>query len=217
MCTTTTGSTTYVAAETGPDTGVFTAEVALEGYALTQAHNTPTQGDACSATDDTAGEIQTAGQTDGVSVSYEYNDGAVVVASASIVFNIAEASFDTSAASAGGSAVFTVVDADENTDSDVIDTFLVNVFSDSDNGGFKLTMNETNEDTGVFEGTVFFTTDTATSGVNLRVSEGDTVTAEYDDMTLPEPYTDSDDLTIAGTLTIGTCLLYTSPSPRDQA
>jgi hypothetical protein len=217
MCTTSTGSTTYVAAESGPDTGVFEAEIALEGYALAQAHNTPSQGDACSATDDTAGEIQTAGQTDGISVSYEYNDGSVVVASASVVFNIAEASFDTSAASAGGSAVFTVVDPDENTDSDVIDTFLVSIFSDSDNGGFKLTMNETNEDTGVFEGTVFFTTDAATSGTNLRVSEGDTVTAEYDDMTLPEPYTDSDDLTIAGTLTIGTAFPPLERAPAANA
>jgi hypothetical protein len=217
MCTTSTGSTTYVAAETGPDTGVFTAEVALEGYALSQAHNTPSQGDACSNSDDTAGEIQTAGQTDGISVSYEYNDGSVVVASASIVFNIAEASFDTSAASAGGSATFTVVDPDENTDSDVIDTFTVAVFSDSDNGGFKMTMNETNEDTGVFEGTVVFTSDTATSGNSLRVSEGDTVTAEYDDYTLPEPYTDSDDLTIAGTLTIGTAFPPLERAPAANA
>ncbi len=217
MCTTDTGTKTYVAAETGPDTGVFTAEVALEGYNLAQAHNTPTQGDACSLTDDTAGEKQTAGQTDGISVSYEYNDGSVVVASSSIVFNIAEAGFDTSAASAGGSAVFTVVDVDENTNDSVIDSFQVSVFSDSDNGGFKLNMYETNEDTGVFEGTVFFTSDTATSGNSLRVSEGDTVTAEYDDMTLPEPYTDSDDLTIAGTLTIGTAFPPLERAPAANA
>ena len=56
-----------------------------------------------------------------------------------------------------------------------------------------MTLTETDEDTGVFEGTVFFTTDAATSGSNLRVSEGDTVTAEFTDPTLPEPYTDSDD------------------------
>ena len=218
MCTTaTTGSATYVAAETGPDTGVFTAEVALEGYELAQAHNTPTVGDVCSATDDTAGEKQTAGQTDGVSVSFEYNDGSVVVASASIVFNIAEASFDTSTASSGGSAVFTVVDADENTNDSVIDTFEVAVFSDSDSGGFNMSMYETDEDTGVFEGTVFFTSDDATSGNNLRVSEGDTVTAEYDDYTLPEPYTDSDDLTIAGTLTIGTAFPPLERAPAANA
>jgi hypothetical protein len=218
MCTSSTGSTTYVASETGPDTGVFTNEIALQGYNLTQAHNNPgSVTNVCSATDDEAGKLNMAGQTDGVSVSYEYNDGSVVVASASVVFNIAEASFDTSAASSGGSAVFTVVDPDENTDSDVVDSFEVSIFSDSDNGGFKLSMYETNEDTGVFEGTVFFVSDTATSGSNLRVSEGDTVTAEYDDMTLPEPYTDSDDLTIAGTLTIGTAFPPLERAPADHA
>ena len=217
MCTTTTGTTTYVALETGPDTGVFTNEVALTGYALTTAHNAPTPADACSLTDDTAGEKQTAGQTDGVSVSYEYNDGSVIVASASIVFNIAEANFDTSSASAGGSAVFTVVDPDENTNDSVVDTFTAAVFSDSDSGGFNMSMYETDEDTGVFEGTVFFTSDLATSGNNLRVSEGDTVTAEYDDKTLPEPYADDDDLTIAGTLTIGTAFPPLERAPAANA
>jgi hypothetical protein len=38
----------------------------------------------------TGGTLKTASQTDGVSVSYEYNDGSVVVASASI-WNIGEA------------------------------------------------------------------------------------------------------------------------------
>jgi len=87
MCTTAKGSAYYIAAESGPDTGVFTAEVALEGFAHTQ-HNTPSQGDVCSGSDSTAGELQTAGQTDGVSVSYEYTDSVVVVASASIMWNI---------------------------------------------------------------------------------------------------------------------------------
>ena len=63
-----------------------------------------------------------AGQTDGVSVSYEYTDSVVVVASASIAFNISEAGFDTSSASAGGSAVLSVTDADQNTNSAIIDT-----------------------------------------------------------------------------------------------
>jgi len=217
MCTTANGSAFYIAAETGPDTGVFEAEVALEGYALTQAHNTPSQGDVCSATSSTAGELQTAGQTDGVSVSFEYTDGVVVVASASIAFNISEASFDTSSASAGGSAVLTVVDADENTNSAIIDNFNVDIYSDSDNGGFALSMNETDEDTGVFEGSVFFTSTDATSGSNLRVSEGDTVTAEYSDTTLPEPYTDSDSLTVASTLTIGTAFPPLERAPAANA
>ena len=41
MCTSAQGSTYAVAAETGPDTGVFTMEVALTGYSLGTAHNNP--------------------------------------------------------------------------------------------------------------------------------------------------------------------------------
>ena len=81
-------------------------------------------------------QYKTSAQTDGVSVSYEYNDGSVIVASASIAWNIGEASFDSSVASAGGSAVFTVVDADENLDNSITDAFTIAVYSDSDSGGF---------------------------------------------------------------------------------
>jgi len=220
MCTSTNGSTYAVAAETGPDTGVFTMEVALTGYNLTTANNNPqatADTSTCSASSSTGHDLIMAGQTDGVSVSYEYTDSVVVVASASVAFNIAEAGFDTSSASAGGSAVFTVTDADENTNSAIIDTFTAAVFSDSDNGGFTMTLNETDEDTGVFEGTVFFTSTDATSGSNLRVSEGDTVTVEYSDVTLPEPYTDSDSLTVASTLTIGTAFPPLERAPAANA
>ena len=220
MCTTAQGSAYAVAAETGPDTGVFEMEVALTGYSLGTANNNPqatADTSTCSSTSSTGHDLIMAGQTDGVSVSYEYTNNVVVVASASVAFNIAEAGFDTSSASAGGSALLTVTDADENTNSAIIDTFTAAVFSDSDNGGFTLTMNETDEDTGVFEGTVFFTTDGATSGSSLRVSEGDTVTAEYSDVTLPEPYTDSDSLTVASTLTIGTAFPPLERAPAANA
>jgi hypothetical protein len=208
----------YVAAETGPDTGVFEAEIALQGYVLTQSHNGPASvANTCSTTDSTAGKLKTAGQTDGVSVSYEYNNNVVVVASASIAFNIAEASFDSSSAGTGGSVTLSVTDADENANSAIIEDFNVDVYSDSDNGGFTLSMSETNEDTGVFEGTVYFTDSGASSGNTLRVSEGDTVTAEYSDKTLPEPYTDSDTLTVASTLTIGTAFPPLERAPAANA
>jgi transcriptional regulator with XRE-family HTH domain len=43
----------------------------------------------------------------------------------------------------------------------------------------------TSSATGIFEGTVFFTVANESSGHRLRVAEGDTVTAEYEDNTLP--------------------------------
>jgi len=216
MCTSSTTSTFYTASETGIDTGVFTADVDLTGFVHTQ-HNTKTPANACDSSANTSGTLKTAGQTDGISVSFEYTNNVVVVASASIAWNIAEASFDTSSASAGGSAVITVTDADENTNQDVIEDFTVDVYSDSDNGGVTLTLVETDEGTGVFEGTVFFTDSGATSGSALRVSEGDTVTAEYTDKTLPEPYTNTDTLTIASTLTIGTAFPPLDRAPAANA
>jgi hypothetical protein len=212
-------TSTYLADESGPDTGVFEGEVELAGFAHTMSSDgtarTPAT-EACGNTND-GGVIQTDSQTDGISVSFEYNDAEVVVASASIVWQIGEAYFDSSAVSVGGSALVTVIDEDENLDDDIIDTFTIDVFSDSDNGGFNLTMSETNEDTGVFEGTIFFTDDAATSGTNIRVSEGDTVTAEYTDETLPEPYTTDDDLVIAATTTVGTAFPPLERAPAANA
>ena len=136
MCTTA-SSKYFVAAETGPDTGIFTSEIALLGYNADNAINSPgVVANICSQSDSTANSIITAGQTDGISVSYEYTDAVVVVASASIMFNVGELSFDSSSASAGGSAVVTLVQPDENTNSAIIQTLSASVFSDSDSGGF---------------------------------------------------------------------------------
>ena len=103
---------------------MFTSEIALLGYSLTSATNNPGLVDntgACSQSDSTGNQLVTKGQTDGISVSYEYTNNVVVVASASILFNIGEIAFDASSASAGGSVVVTVTDADTNTNSAVVD------------------------------------------------------------------------------------------------
>jgi len=97
-----------------------------------------------------------------------------------------------------------IIDPDMNIDPEAVDNFEVDGKSDSDGGGIDLTVTETNEATGIFEGTVTFTVTDESSGHRLRVSEGDTVTAEYEDNTLPDPYNTSDDLDIRATTLIGT-------------
>jgi len=111
---------------------------------------------------------------------------------------------------ASGSGVVRVIDPDMNLNPEAVDNFDIDVWSDSDAGGIRLTVSETNKATGIFEGTVFFTTTYESSGHRLRVSEGDTITAEYRDNTLPDPYTSLDVLDITGT-----ALIRDSSSPSN--
>ena len=203
MCTT--GTKTYTLNETDEDTGVFDGEIVLSGFDHTLATSHSYSATAKACTGNTGGVLKTAGNMDGITVSYEWVDGSVALASAIIQWNIGEVELLDSTVSPNGSTVIRVTDVDEDSSSTIVDTFKVDVFSDSDSGGFTATVSETGENTGVFEGTIHFADDAATSGLTLRVSEGDTITVEYTDVTLPGPdYTTSDTLTIAATATVGT-------------
>jgi hypothetical protein len=209
------GTTSYTLNETDENTGVFDGEIALTGFDHTMAtsHSYTAPSNAC--TGNTDGKLQTAGNMDGITVSYEWVDGSIAIASAIIQWNIGVVEFADSSVSPNGSTIIRVTDADEDTDSTIVDTFKVDVFSDSDSGGYQATVSETGEDTGVFEATIYFSDTAATSGLTLRVAEGDTVTAEYTDETLPGPdYTTADDLTVAATTTVGS---VTAPLERTPA
>jgi hypothetical protein len=132
-------------------------------------------------------------------------------------WNIGETQWLEASYPAGGTGVVRIVDPDMNLDPEAVDNFDVDVWSDSDAGGIALTTTETNEATGIFEGTVFFTTTDESSGHRLRVAEGDTITAEYEDNTLPDPYTRSDELDITGTSVIGTIVPPLERAPAKSA
>jgi hypothetical protein len=201
----------YKLVETGPDTGIFTGEVILTGFAhdadgnkntgAANGFDAPTH--ATGGAGPTGGFLETSND-DGLTVSYEFSERETVVGSALIRWNIGEVSWLEASYPAKGTGVVRVIDPDMNLNPEAIDNFKVNVWSDSDAGGISLTVTETNEATGIFEGTVFFTTTDSSSGSRLRVAEGDTVTAEYKDNTLPAPYTRADELNITGTSFIGT-------------
>ena len=199
----------YKLVETGTDTGIFTGEVILTGF-------TPHDADGDGSTDDVTGTTspETGGgptngflgtdDDDGLTVSFEFSEDETIVGSALIRWNIGEVQWLEASYPASGTGVVRVIDPDMNLDPEAVDNFDVDVWSDSDAGGIDLTVTETNEATGIFEGTVFFTTLDESSGHRLRVSEGDTVTAEYEDNTLPDPYTTADELDITATSLIGT-------------
>ena len=219
--------TSYELAETGTDTGIFSGEVILKGFDY-DADGDSSTGTANNGYDVTsisaaAGDGPTDGtikadDDDGITVSYEFNEDEVVVGSALIRWNIGEAQWLESSYPAGTSGVIRVVDPDMNWDPENVDNFDVDVWSSSDQGGVSVTITETNEATGVFEGTVTFTVDDESSGHRLRVAEGDTITVEYDDNTLPGPdYTSGDSLSITGTSIIGTIVPPLERAPAANA
>lgn len=211
----------YKLVETGTDTGIFTGEVILTGFTSHDADGDGTTGDASGTTSaDNTGPTDgflTADDDDGLTVSYEFSEDETVVGSALIRWNIGEVSFLEASYPASGTGVVRVIDPDMNLNPEAVDNFNVDVWSDSDAGGIDLTVTETNEATGIFEGTVFFTTTDDSSGHRLRVAEGDTVTAEYQDNTLPDPYTTADELDITGTAFIGTVVPPLERAPASNA
>jgi len=186
----------YKLVETGTDTGIFTGEVILTGFTHDADGDTRT-GDANgndvvskapSGNGPTDGLLP-ADDDDGLTVSFEFSEDETVVGSALIRWNIGETQWLEASYPASGTGVVRVIDPDMNLNPEAVDNFNIDLWSDSDAGGIDLTVTETNEATGIFEGTVFFTVTDESSGHRLRVAEGDTVTASYADNTLPAPYT----------------------------
>ncbi|KKM89152.1 hypothetical protein LCGC14_1251520, partial [marine sediment metagenome] len=219
----------YKLVETGTDTGIFTGEVILTGFQHdadgdpdTGARPGGTQLIGSDTNPRTEGEGPTSGflqssDDDGITVSFEFSEDETVVGSALVRWNIGESQWLEASYPASGTGVVRVVDPDMNLNPEAVDNFDVDVWSDSDAGGIDLTVTETNEATGIFEGTVFFTTTDESSGHRLRVSEGDTITAEYEDNTLPDPYTTADELDITGTSLIGTIVPPLERAPAANA
>ncbi|NIT40991.1 MAG: hypothetical protein GTN46_05595, partial [Gammaproteobacteria bacterium] len=210
----------YRLVETGTDTGIFTGEVILTGFAHDAdgdgTNDAPTQTTSADNSGPTDGFLET-DDDDGITVSFEFSEDETVVGSALIRWNIGEVQWLEASYPASGTGVVRVVDPDMNLDPESVDNFDVDVWSDSDAGGIDLTVTETNEATGIFEGTVFFTVSDESSGHRLRVAEGDTITAEYEDNTLPDPYTTADELDITGTSIIGTVVPPLERAPAANA
>ena len=191
----------YRLVETGFDTGIFTGEVILVGFehaSIDYELSIETGGQG-----PTNGYLETPSDG-GISVSYEFSEDETVFTSSIIRWNIGDVQWLEASYPASATGVLRVIDPDMNLNPEAVDNFDVNIASDTDASGITLTVTETNEATGIFEGTIFFTTTSGSSGHRLRVSEGDTVTADYADATLPLPYTVNDSVSITSTTIIGT-------------
>ena len=198
----------YKLVETGADTGIFTGEIILTGITRIDADGDGSEGDATGITSSdgsgpTNGQISTETES-GISVSFKYSEGETVSSSALIRWNVGEVQWLEASYPASGSGIVRVIDPDMNLNPEAVDNFDVTVWSDTDGGGIDLTVTETNDATGIFEGTVFFGVGVDTSGHRLRVVEGDTVTAQYYDNTLPAPFKETERVRVGATTLIGT-------------
>ena len=148
----------YRLVETGTDTGIFAGEVILTGFTHDADGDTRTGDNGfdvvdtdASGTGPTDGKLPTS-DDDGITVSFEFSEDETVLATALVRWNIGEVQWIETSYPAQGTGIVRVIDPDMNLDPESVDNFDVDVYSDSDSGGIDLTVTETNEATGVFEG-----------------------------------------------------------------
>jgi len=183
----------YRLTETAPNSGIFTGEVVLTGF----LHDA--DGDGQSDTQPrtmgvgpTSGLLETK-RDDGITISFEFADGVVLTKSAKVSWNFAEIEFSNPRYLVTDQVVIQVRDADMNLNPESLDQVNVDVSSDSDSAGISVAATETGEDSGIFEALVVLTQTNDSSGNRLLAIPGNTITARYEDRTLPSPYSISDE------------------------
>ena len=190
----------YRLVETGPDTGVFGGTIALSGFDYgSVGHDARKTGGS-----GPAGGFIESGNVDVLSVSFDRSpDEPPLVDSAEVRWSVGAVQWLEQAYAPADSGTVRVTDPDMNLDPDAADSIEISVYSDTFPGGIGLTVIETGDSTGVFEGTVNFNPNLAPQGHRLHVAEGDIVTAVYGDATLPRPGGRGDSLDVAATALIG--------------
>jgi len=186
----------YKLTETEPNSGVFVGEVTLTGF----LHDVDDDGKA-DTNPRTIGNGPTNGfleveRDGGLTISFEFADGVVLTHSALISWNIGEIIFDEPIYLVGDTSKIRITDPDMNLNPEAVDQITVEVSSDSDLAGILVDAIETEEESGVFEALISFTQNSASSGNRLFAIPGDSIFANYEDNTLPSPYSKQDELDI---------------------
>lgn len=193
----------YRLTETSPNSGVFAGEVTLTGF----LHDV--DGDGISdTTPRTFGTGPTNGlleakRDDGITISFEFADGVVLTKSAKVSWNVGQVAFSNPNYLADEPITIQVNDPDMNLNPENLDQIPIEVYTDSDSAGISVVAVETQDDSGIFESTISLTQAGESSGNRIRAFLGDTITARYEDRTLPPPYGISDELDITAKSSIG--------------
>jgi len=181
----------YRLTETSSNSGIFSGEIILTGF----LHDV--DGDGIFDTNPkTFGNGPTNGflesdNDDSITISFEFADGVVLTESFPISWNYGTIKFSQDVFHTNDSVQINVIDSDLNLNPEIIDTVILEIFSDSDNGGIQVVAMETSERSGNFIATINLSTNTS-SGNRLYAIPGDTIIAKYTDHTLPKPFSKSD-------------------------
>jgi len=201
----------YKLVETGTHTGIFAGSVTLTGDpSLKGTGGVDGQGMNPSGLQSGNGPndgFLPSENSDGVTISFLYNEHQTIAGSALVQWNTGQIQWLEQNYQLNEQGILQIIDPDMNLSPKAIDKFETSVWSDSDSGGTKIAMTETGKDTGIFQGNVYFTTESKSSGERLHVTSGDTITGEYVDRTLPYPHSPSDEVRLTATTSIGTPLL----------
>jgi hypothetical protein len=186
----------YRFTETDVNSGVFTAEVILTGF----THDADGDGD-FDTTPRTIGNGPTSGflevdRDSAITISFEFADGVVLVESVPVSWNIGTINFVDDIFFAEDSVIIRVIDVDMNLNPEALDNLPIQISSNSDIAGIEVNAVETSESSGSFIATISLSQNSPSSGNRLYLLPGDEIFAQYDDYTLPTPYSTSDNLEI---------------------
>ncbi|MGY5146483.1 MAG: hypothetical protein ACW9W4_00555 [Candidatus Nitrosopumilus sp. bin_7KS] len=186
----------YRFTETDVNSGIFTAEVILTGF----AHDADGDGN-FDTTPRTSGNGPTSGflevdRDSAITISFEFADGVVLVESVPVRWNIGTINFVQDVFFLKDTVVVRVVDLDMNLNPEALDNLPIQIFSDSDVAGITVNAVETSESSGMFVATIPLSQNSPSSGNRLYAVAGDEIFAKYDDHTLPKPYSINDNLEI---------------------
>jgi hypothetical protein len=189
----------YEFTETDLNSGIFVGEVILTGFSHdADGDGNPDTNPRTFGSGPTNGFLETE-RENALTISFEFADGVVLTHSAPITWNIGTIKFLEEKYVFDQIATIRTIDQDMNLNPEAIDQIPIEVASNSDIGGITVDALETNEDSGIFEAKITFTQNSVSSGNRLFAMPSDTLYVKYEDRTLPQPYSISDELDIITT------------------
>lgn len=186
-------------AETDADTGIFEGTITLTGFAGSKRSG------AGGAPAGTTGRRQgpdsimlACNHEDNLDVVLAMGAGDTYAARAPIRWNVGEIAFQAAVYGVGDRAHVRIVDPDMASNTDAPSSVSVHVSSDSDMDGLDITAWESRPGEGVFDADFLVgAARTLPGGSGIKAVNGDTIRAEYADLTLPHPYRLGDKITLA--------------------